>query len=128
MLVGRLIVGGMLLATSSWPSPAHDIYMSLKDETGASCCNDRDCRPARYRITAGGVEMLVDGKWIAVWENHIQYRTLEGDTGETGGGHWCGKIEYGVTYCAVLPPSLASAISRDPIHIPPNPNSHSGHQ
>ena len=112
MLVGltkRLVLGGIALGIASWPSSAHDIYTSLKDSTGASCCNDHDCRPARYRIVAGGVEMLVDGKWIAVWENYIQYRTLEGDTGETAGGHWCGKIEYAVTYCAVLPPSSASA-------------------
>ena len=27
-------------------------------------------------------------------DDTIQYRTLEGDTGETAGGHWCGKIEY----------------------------------
>ena len=103
----RLALGGMLLAVTSLRSPAHDIYTDLKDEVGASCCHERDCRPARYRITRAGVEMLVAGSWIIVPNRAIQYRTLPGDTGETAGGHWCGKLEFAVTYCAVLPPSSA---------------------
>ena len=88
---------------------AHDIYTYLRDETEASCCNKRSCRTAGYRVTAVGVEMLVGGSWIVVPDDTIQYRTLEGDAGETAGGHWCGEIEFGLTYCAVLPPSSASA-------------------
>jgi len=45
----------------------------------------------------------------------IQYRALPGDTGESGGGHWCGEIRYtpgdGVdysTHCAILPPNATS--------------------
>src|SRR5262249_12679360 len=121
MLVGlakRLALGGMLLMATSWPSQAHDIYTSLVDSTGASCCSDRDCRPARYRITAAGVQMLVDGSWIAVPDNTSQYRTIDGDAGETAGGHWCGRIELSVTYCAVLPPSSASLTGGDPRQTP----------
>jgi hypothetical protein len=110
----RLAIGGILLTTISWPSRAHDIYMSLVDREGQTCCHDRDCRPARYRITAAGVEMLVDRSWIVVPDDTIQYHALEGDTGETAGGHWCGKAEYGVTYCAVLPPNSASSTSGNP--------------
>jgi hypothetical protein len=113
-LTKRLAVGGMLLTVMSWPSRAHDIYMSLVDRDGQSCCHDRDCRAATYRTTAAGVEMLVDGRWIVVPDDTIQYRALDGDTGETAGGHWCGKLEYGVTYCAVLPPKSASSISGNP--------------
>src|SRR5262245_7441768 len=127
-LAMRLVLGAMLLATTSWPTQAHDIYVGLKDSSGESCCNDRDCRPARYRITAGGVEMLVDDQWIAVQEHDIKYRTLKGDTGETAGGHWCGKSEYAVTYCAVLPPNSASSTSGDPRQTLSNPNSHSTHR
>ena len=103
--------------TVSWPATieAHDIYTSLVDHSGSSCCNERDCRPARYRTTAAGVEMLVDGSWIVVPNDTIQYRALDGDTGETAGGHWCGKLEYGTTYCAVLPPRSASSTSSNPI-------------
>jgi hypothetical protein len=34
----------------------------------------------------------------------VEYRSLEGDTGETNGGHWCGESYEGgfVTYCLVL--------------------------
>ena len=69
----------------------HDIYSGLMDRLGeSSCCDDRDCRPAHYRITSVGVEMLLDDEWVGVPNDVIQYRTLDGDTGETHGGHWCG--------------------------------------
>ena len=109
----------------------HDIYSGLKDHRGdASCCDERDCRPAHYRITPAGVEMLLDDEWVRVPDSVVQYRRLDGDTGETGGGHWCGvtnwkqqdqvrAFEYPphphhpglhlsrfLTRCAILPPGL----------------------
>jgi hypothetical protein len=91
---------------------AHDIYLHLKDRWGNSCCSDQDCRPAPYRVTPTGVQMLVNGDWIAVPDYAIQYRTLPDDTGETAGGHWCGDIRHkhgdGIdysTHCAILPPN-----------------------
>jgi len=53
--------------------------------------------------------MLISGQWIAVPNDTIQYRALDGDTGETAGGHWCGLPggHVAVTYCAILPPSSA---------------------
>jgi hypothetical protein len=100
------------------PALAHDIYSELRDEVGRSCCNDRDCHPALYRVTASGVQMFVDQRWIDVPEGQIQYRALPGDTGETYGGHWCGSPHDGdtstpntlyMTKCAILPPQSASA-------------------
>ena len=104
-----VILGPMLLAGSIWPSTveAHDIYTTLQDTNGASCCSEHDCRPAQYRTTSAGVEMLVGGQWILIPNSKIQYRTLEGDDGKTNGGHWCGvRLEHDifVTFCAVLPP------------------------
>ena len=94
------------------PTDAHDIYSHLKDRLGNSCCDEKDCRPAPYRVTPTGVQMFVDGEWIAVPDYAIQYRALPGDTGETAGGHWCGRIHDGhgdrvdySTHCAVLPPN-----------------------
>ncbi len=109
----------------------HDIYSGLKDHRGeASCCDERDCRPAHYRITPAGVEMLLDDEWVRVPDSVVQYRRLDGDTGETGGGHWCGVTNWkqqdqipGLEYpphshhpglhlsrfstrCAILPPGL----------------------
>ena len=90
---------------------AHDIYTHLKSRSGKSCCDNSDCRPAPYRITSSGVEMLVGETWVGVPRGIIEYRMLEGDTGETSGGHWCGERYEGgfVTYCAFLPPTLAAA-------------------
>ncbi|MFC1455724.1 hypothetical protein ACETIH_03115 [Microvirga arabica] len=91
---------------------AHDIYSPLRDKAGRNCCDDGDCRPAPYRVRPTGVQMFVEGKWIWVPDHTIQYRALPGDTGETDGGHWCGKFENGpgydlgyATYCAILPPN-----------------------
>ena len=81
-----LVIAILILAARA---EGHDIYSGLMDgET--SCCNETDCHPANYRVTSAGVDMFVDGEWIRVPNNLIQYRSLEGDTGETRGGHWCG--------------------------------------
>jgi hypothetical protein len=61
--------------------------------------------------------MYVDGDWVDVPGEAIQYQSLPGDTGETRGGHWCGTAisEYGgrvvrhATHCAILPPNSTSA-------------------
>ena len=94
------------------PTEAHDIYSPLRDKVGRNCCDDGDCRPAPYRVRPTGVQMFVEGEWIAVPNGAIQYRALPGDTGETDGGHWCGRSQNGqgqkmdhATYCAVLPPN-----------------------
>ena len=107
-----------LLACSN-PAEAHDIYSRLVDKWGAPCCNETDCRPARFRVTPQGVEMFVGGRWARVPNENIQYRTLTGDTGDTGGGHWCGQADWGydgsggadvywVTRCAILQPNFSS--------------------
>ena len=64
--------------------------------------------PALYRTTSSGVEMLVGKTWVWVPRAMVEYRSLEGDTGETNGRHWCGEQYEGgfVTYCAFLPPRL----------------------
>jgi len=115
------LVAVVLAASVPPPIHAHDLYSHLSDEVGASCCDNRDWCPALYRVSASGVQMLVDQRWIDVPDERIQYRALLGDTGETGGGHWCGstyKPDFGnpttvyLTKCAVLPPRSASAQDR----------------
>ena len=118
------IIAILILAAAC--AEGHDIYSGLMGHLGeSSCCDDRDCRPAHYRITSAGVEMLLDDGWVRVPNKVIQYRSLDGDTGET---HWCGVtnwkqqdqvpgFEYPVphpgfhlsrfsTRCAILPPRL----------------------
>ena len=74
-----------LLASLPLPIRAHDIYSHLWDFSGASCCDNRDCQPADYRLVMGEVQMFVYGQWITVPRDKFQYRALPGDTGETGG-------------------------------------------
>jgi hypothetical protein len=71
------------------------MYSHLLDGWGTPCCNNTDCRPARFRITPRGVEMFVDRNWIRIPPDKLQYRILHGDSGETGGGHWCGSSDWG---------------------------------
>jgi hypothetical protein len=66
----------ILLLGFEAPAQAHDIYSPLKDRWGNSCCNDQDCRPAHYRVTRIGVQVLVNGDWISVPDAAIQYRAL----------------------------------------------------
>jgi hypothetical protein len=116
-----MMIATFILAAAC--AEAHDIYSGLKDHRGRfSCCDEHDCRPADYRITTAGVEMFVDHEWVRLPNEIIQYRTLDGDTGETRGGHWCGITYPGFevphpdfpamspsqfyTRCVVLPPGL----------------------
>jgi hypothetical protein len=118
MLFRTALTSAVLIISVPLPTSAHDIYSHLRDERGESCCDDQDCRPALYRLTARGVQMYVDQQWINVPNERIQYRALPGDGGETGGGHWCGSGNEPdlsnpeglyVTKCAILPPQAASA-------------------
>src|SRR5215217_5441323 len=113
MSIRWLLLGGALLTINAGPTHAHDIYSDLVDELGWNCCSNTDCKSAQYRITATGVQMLLDQTWVTIPEKSIIYRTLEGDTGETRGGHWCGVYLYlersFLTRCAVLPLNSASA-------------------
>jgi hypothetical protein len=119
MSAKRFSLAFVLLAI--WPGSiqAHDIYSHVVNELGFNCCDTKDCKPAHYRITATGVQVLLAQTWITVPDNSIIYRALESDTGETYGGHWCGveghwedgsrNPDDPVTRCAILPPNSASA-------------------
>jgi hypothetical protein len=111
------LISAILAVSLPLPIQAHDIYSHVKDQSGTSCCDNRDCRPALYRVAASGVQMFLDQRWIDVPADRIQYRALPGDTGETYGGHWCGSTHEGdsstpntlyMTKCAILPPQSAS--------------------
>jgi hypothetical protein len=118
MLTKSALISTVLITSLPLPIQAHDIYSHLVDEVGASCCDNKDCRPVPYRFIASGVQMFIDKRWIDVPSDRIQYRALPGDTGETRGGHWCGSTynpdfsDVGALYmtkCAILPPQSASA-------------------
>jgi hypothetical protein len=105
----------LMFGLQAAPLHAHDIYMNLKNQRGVPCCDGNDCRPAHYRVRVWGVQMLIEKTWLDIPQEAVEYRFLEGDTGETNGGHWCGRYQRGSgwrhvqTYCAVLPPTFVSA-------------------
>ena len=115
MLSKSALISTVLITSLPLPIQAHDPYTTLKDRHGRPCCNSLDCQPAPYQVTPRGVRMFVDGHWVDVPSETIQYVILSGDTGETGGGHWCGQgyepdgvdpnMLY-VTKCAILPPQV----------------------
>ncbi|QCI66971.1 hypothetical protein [Phreatobacter stygius] len=123
--VPPLVLALGLLAMSAGPLPAHDIYTHLKNKAGRSCCDGTDCRPVRYRQTPSGVHMLIEGVWVRIPDSQVEQRTIEGDTGETGGGHWCGRRLLGenrfMTYCAFVPPSATGITPPGPPVGSPRP-------
>ena len=120
-----LVVSLILTAIAPTTVNAHDIYHGLTSNFGKDCCDNSDCRPAPYRITPAGVLMLIDQVWIRVPRATIQHRLLSGDSGETFGGHWCGRrandidalndpsVDGYFTFCAFLPPGLAMSSAYD---------------
>ena len=111
MLSKSLFAVALALAPLS-TGDAHDIYTDLRNSSGKSCCNEGDCRPAHYRKGRFGIEMFVQQRWITVPQSMVEYRMLDGDTGETNGGHWCGTHAHYedalFTHCVFLPPDAAS--------------------
>jgi hypothetical protein len=110
-----VFVAAVLIISLPLPTQAHDIYSDVVDGAGKSCCDNRDCRPAHYRVKGGGVQMFVYGQWLVIPRDKIQYQTIPDDKGETAGGHWCGQGHQGRNYvfcttrCAILPPQSVSA-------------------
>jgi hypothetical protein len=102
------LFAALLLVGLEPPTQAHDIYSHLRDRLGGSCCNEKDCRPAPYRMTATGVQMFVDGEWIVVPDFTIQYRALLGDTGETAGGIGAGVSKMGMATGWAMQPAVPS--------------------
>ena len=43
-----------------------DFYSKWQTTTGASCCNNQDCRPARDRIISGRIQVFIEDDWVDV--------------------------------------------------------------
>ncbi len=65
-MVPQVISALITILFLSGVAQAHDIYTHLKSRSGKSCCDNSDCRPAPYRTTSSGVEMLVGETWVWV--------------------------------------------------------------
>lgn len=96
----------VLAADPTGHAKHHSNFYSKQKIPGSqrSCCNQKDCRPVKYRHTSKGIEMLIAGAWITPPAERVMMK----DTPDAG-GHWCG-IEDGLlgdgkphTYCAIVP-------------------------
>lgn len=58
----------VLIGWATRPAGAHDMYDSWKQPgTNASCCDRRDCRPTRARMTSRETWQAWDGaRWIDI--------------------------------------------------------------
>src|SRR6516165_8087176 len=87
----------MLVFTAAC-AEAHDIYSELMGRLGESCCNETDCRPANYRVTAAGVEMLLDGEWVHLHPlRDPAARALLNKTGRRGLGQAKAAVKRDIT-------------------------------
>ncbi len=102
-VVCALVVASSCLAHDPAGHARHhdDFYKYLKHpETGVSCCNNQDCRPAPHRVTPDGVEFYVGNRWITPPARTLMERS------DTDSSHWCGHSESTDTphtFCAVVP-------------------------
>lgn len=79
----------------------NQFYKHLKQPNSeVSCCDNKDCRPARHRMTKNGHEFHIGGRWLTVDRTKL-INTVTPD----GGGHWCGLYEYAhtITFCGIVP-------------------------
>jgi len=64
-----LIKSLLALASALAPLPAG----SHTNNSGRSCCDGSECRPAHYRFHGSDVEMLITGAWIYVPKGTVQF-------------------------------------------------------
>ena len=59
----------------------HHWYKSQKQAGGASCCNDKDCRPvAKWKFTKErDVVLWIDGEWVKPPQDRIQWKQTPDD-------------------------------------------------
>jgi len=103
MVILILVLAGVAIAEEGGHMKYHDqFYQGLKQANGASCCNNRDCRPAEaYIETESKTSLMIAGRWIDVPKKKVQKMVTP-----DGASHWCGFNETArvpVTYCAILP-------------------------
>ncbi|MGE0424561.1 MAG: hypothetical protein AB7O88_20045 [Reyranellaceae bacterium] len=75
----------------------HEWYKTLiSPQTGASCCNNEDCRPTRAYVDDDGAwHALLDGQWISVPREKV-LNTKAPD----GNSHICAN-QFGMIFCFV---------------------------
>lgn len=83
----------------AYTAHSHDIYSEWKTKNGVSCCSSQalnphhgDCAPlpdTRLRVRGTGVEVEIEGEWVAVEQDKIRPYTPP-----DGGHHLCHKGKH----------------------------------
>jgi hypothetical protein len=110
------LVPSLLLGVAAATAHVNDRgmdYEKYKNRKGESCCDNRDCRPAKDFVEAvvkghAIVRLLIDGTWISVSRYHVNP-----DPASDGRAHWCGRLDMiggrpsilqPDPVCVILPP------------------------
>lgn len=106
-----LLIALMTPSALAHTSATGQDYSKYRRKNGASCCNEKDCRPTRYQREAdGSITMYPDGQSVNVPRHLIN--PLPSDDGNA---HWCGKIyddQHHLTFCAILPEQVVEVPDR----------------
>ena len=81
----------------------HQWYSEQRNFAGGSCCNDKDCRPARdFRILRNGVVFtLQDGREVFVPMVLVKVKTPDGQPHYCG--YWSEQLSVDVPICGFIP-------------------------
>lgn len=102
LILGILLTGAMAIGAAASvyvrPARAHDLYAGwVNPATGASCCNNQDCRPARsYLGDDGRHYVFLTGRWKQVPVERVLKIPSPG-----GNSHVCANVQTDEIYCFV---------------------------
>src|SRR4051794_39252933 len=83
----------------------HGFYQYLfNNNTGGTCCHDKDCRPTQSRMVKDHYEVMINGVWM-----QVDRSTIIKQSAPDGGAHVCAGDKSSVdpegrVYCVILPP------------------------
>jgi hypothetical protein len=79
MMIRVSLVLSLLLASVT-PVPAHGWYTGLRNRTGISCCDDKDCRPVGLCVLPDRKEgLLIEGVCLPIpWDKVLNMASPDG--------------------------------------------------
>jgi hypothetical protein len=88
------LLAAMMLVLAGWPAAGHDIYGSLRSNSGVPCCGGDektgDCEPVTYRLLPNGDALVRSKRYraqVRVAKGRITWSAVPGSKNEA---HWCG--------------------------------------
>ncbi len=89
--LGAVLVAALLIPANAQHNHAqgHNDYQGWASQVTSNCCNNQDCRGLRddeTRETATGTEILIEGQWCPVLQQH---RLIRGRSPDWSVNHAC---------------------------------------